>query len=57
MHYVCTIVSGELPYQVGPYESREPGSDRKPLIPYKPRATSCYLLLDATSCYLLLDTV
>ena len=46
MHYVCTIVSGGPPYQVGPYESREPGSDRKPLIPHKPRAISCYLLLD-----------
>ncbi len=46
MHYVCTIVSGGPPYQVGPYESREPWSDRKPLIPHKPRATSCYLLLD-----------
>ena len=46
MNSVYTIVSGGPPYQVGPYESREPWSDRKPLIPHKPRATSCYLLLD-----------
>ena len=46
MHYVCTIVSGGPPYQVVPYESREPWSDRKALIPNKQRATSCYLLLD-----------